>query len=290
MSVFLHEYRPYSGRTTPLWSRPLVLARYGMAEAWSSKITVGLFVLSLLPCLVEMVMIYVADNPVARMLIARGSSVLAINEKFFLSVLETQCWFALVLASWVAPRLLSFDLGDSALPILLSHPISRFGYLVGKFVAVFVTLSYITVIPCLILFAYQGYASPQPWMMAHLRVAFGLVVGSVLWIALLSLVGLAVSSWVKWRVIATGAIFAVVFVPAGVGGIAMAILRTKWGLLLNVPVIMTELWMRLLGVPPFVDPRLWLPSGAIITVLIVAGLMCVAVLNTRIRAREVVRG
>lgn len=290
MSVFLHEYRPYSGRTTPLWSRPLVLARYGMAEAWSSKITVGLFVLSLLPCLVEMVMIYVADNPVARMLIARGSSVLAINEKFFLSVLETQCWFALVLASWVAPRLLSFDLGDSALPILLSHPISRFGYLVGKFVAVFVTLSYITVIPCLILFAYQGYASPQPWMMAHLRVAFGLVVGSVLWIALLSLVGLAVSSWVKWRVIATGAIFAVVFVPAGVGGIAMAILRTKWGLLLNVPVIMTELWMRLLGVPPFGDPRLWLPSGAIITVLIVAGLMCVAVLNARIRAREVVRG
>lgn len=290
MSVFLHEYRPYSGRTTALWSRPLVLARYGMAEAWSSKITVGLFVLSLLPCLVEMVMIYVADNPVARMLIVRGNSVLAINEKFFLNVLETQCWFALVLASWVAPRLLSFDLGDNALPILLSHPISRFGYLAGKLIAVFVTLSYVTWIPCLILFVYQGYASPQPWAMLHLGVAFGILAGSILWIALLSLIGLAVSSWVKWRVIATGAIFAVMFVPAGIGGIANAILRTKWGLLLNVPVVMTELWMRLLGVPPFGDPRLWLPSGAIATVLIVAGLMCVAVLNARIRAREVVRG
>lgn len=290
MSVFLHEYRPYSGRTTPLWSRPLVLARYGMAEAWSSKITVGLFVLSLLPCLVEMVMIYVADNPVARLLIGRGSSVLAINEKFFLSVLETQCWFALVLASWVAPRLLSFDLGDSALPILLSHPISRFGYLAGKFIAVFVTLSYITVIPCLVLFAYQGYASPQPWMMTHLRVAFGLVAGSVLWIALLSLVGLAVSSWVKWRVIATGAIFAVVFVPAGVGGIAMAILRTKWGLLLNMPVVMTEIWQRLLGAPAFGNPNLELPSAAMAAVLLLACLLCVAVLNARIRAREVVRG
>jgi ABC-type transport system involved in multi-copper enzyme maturation permease subunit len=290
MSVFLHEYQPYSGRTTPLWTRPLVLARYGIAEAWSSKITVGLFVLSLLPCVVEMIAIYVADNPAARLLISHSDSVLVINEKFFLKVLETQCWFALVLASWVAPRLLSFDLGDNALPILLSHPISRFGYLAGKFMAVFLMLAYVTVIPCLFLFVYQAYASPQPWMMAHLGVALGMFAGSLVWIALLSLVGLAVSSWVKWRVIATGAIFAVMFVPAGVGGIAMAILRTKWGLLLNVPVIMTELWVRLLGVPSFGDPRLWLPTGAIAAVLVIAALLCIAVLNARVRAREVVRG
>ena len=65
--------------------------------------------------------------------------------------------------------------------------------------------------------------------------------------------GAAVSAWVKWRVIATGAIFAVVFVPAGVGGIASAILRTKWGLLLNLPVMMSELWQRMLGAPSIID-------------------------------------
>ena len=125
MSVFDHDYRPYEGRLTPLGSRPLVLARYALHEAWSSKISIGLFVLSLLPCLVELVIIYVADNPIARALILRGQSAespLAINEHFFLNVLETQCWFALVLAAWIAPRLVSFDLGDNALPILLSHP------------------------------------------------------------------------------------------------------------------------------------------------------------------------
>jgi ABC-type transport system involved in multi-copper enzyme maturation permease subunit len=290
MSVFLHEYRPYSGRTTPLWTRPLVLARYGLAEVWSSKITVGLFVLSLLPCVVELVMIYLADNPVARLLILRGNPVLTINETFFLNVLETQCWFALVIASWIAPRLVSFDLGDSALPILLSHPISRFGYLLGKFIALAVSLSYVTWIPCLVLFVYQSYASPQPWMLTHLPLGLGIFAGAVLWIALLSLTGLAVSSWVKWRVIATGAIFAVVFVPAGVGGIANAILRTKWGLLLNVPVVMTEIWQRLLGAPAFMNPRLELPNFAMAAVLALASLMCVAVLNARIRAREVVRG
>lgn len=290
MSVSLHDYRPYQGRLSPLWTRPLVLARYGMAEAWSSKITLGLFVLSLLPCVVELVIIYVADNPVARMLITRGAPALNINETFFLNVLEIQCWFALALASWIAPRLVSFDLGDNALPILLSHPISRFGYLLGKFMALALSLSYVTWIPCLILFMYQCYASPQPWTAAHLQMAFGMFVGAVLWIVMLSLVGLAVSSWVKWRMVATGAIFAVVFVPAGVGGIANAILRMKWGLLLNVPVVMTEIWQRLLGAPPFMNPRWELPNVAMAAALMAAGLLCVAILNSRIRGREVVRG
>src|ERR1700760_709577 len=249
MSVFNHDYRPYEGRLTSLSSRPLVLARYALHEAWSSKISIGLFVLSLLPCLVELVIIYVADNPIARALIMRGDSPLAINERFFLNVLEMQCWSALVLAAWIAPRLVSFDLGDNALPILLSHPVSRFGYLLGKFIALVLSLSYVTWIPCLILFVYQCYASPQPWGMANLSLALGIFAGAAVWIVLLTMVGLAVSAWVKWRVIATGAIFAVVFVPAGVGGIASAILRTRWGLLLNVPVVLTEMLQRLLGAP-----------------------------------------
>jgi len=290
MSVFEHDYRPYEGRLTSLGSRPLVLARYALHEAWSSKITIGLFVLALLPCLVQLVIIYVADNPIARALIMRGGPTLTIGESFFLQALETQCWFALVLAAWIAPRLVSFDLGDNALPILLSHPVSRFGYLLGKFLALALSLSYVTWIPCLLLFVYQCYASPQPWAMEHLSLAAGIFAGTVVWIVLLSMVGLAVSAWVKWRVIATGAIFAVVFVPAGVGGIASAILRTKWGLLLNLPVVMSELWQRMLGAPAIINPRMELPTLAMAVVLVIACLLCVAVLNARIRAREVVRG
>ncbi|MGA7245201.1 MAG: ABC transporter permease subunit [Terracidiphilus sp.] len=290
MSVFNHDYRPYEGHLTPLGTRPLVLARYALHEAWSSKITIGLFVLALLPCLVELVTIYVADNPIARALIMRGGPSLTIGESFFLKVLETQCWFALVLAAWIAPRLVSFDLSDNALPILLSHPISRFSYLLGKFLALALSLSYVTWIPVLVLFLYQCYASEEPWAMAHLSLAFGIFAGALVWIVVLSLIGLAVSSWVKWRVIATGAIFAVVFVPAGVGGIASAILRTKWGLLLNVPVVMTEIWQRMLGAPEIMNARLEMPTFALVAVLLLACLGCVAVLNARIRAREVVRG
>ena len=55
---------------------------------------------------------------------------------------------------------------------------------------------------------------------------------------------------------ATGAIFAVVLVPAGVGGIITGILRTRWGFLLNMPVMMTQLWQRLLGTPEHMARRL----------------------------------
>src|SRR6266702_6404801 len=134
MSVYKLRYSAYTGKVTPLSTRILVLARYGLAEAWSSKITIGLLVLCLLPPIVFLIVIYLANNPMARALLGgAGSRALNINAAFFLNIIETQCWLALVLASWVAPRLITFDLADNVMPILLSHPISRFGYVLGKF-------------------------------------------------------------------------------------------------------------------------------------------------------------
>jgi len=291
MSVHKNTYRAYTGPVTPLWMRVLVLARYGFAEAWSSKITVTLFTLSLLPLIVFLVGIYLANNPIAQLLILKNSRrMLTVDAGFFLGVLQIQSWIALILTAWVAPRLISFDLADNALPILLSHPISRFGYLFGKFIAIFASLSAVTWVPCLLLFAYQCYASPQPWAAANLSIAAGMFLGAIIWIAFLSILGLALSSWVKWRAVATGVIFAAVFVPAGVGEIVSAVLRTEWGLLLNIPVTMSVLWQRLLGAPESMRSASSLPTSAIVAVLLLACLLCLAMLNARIRAREVVRG
>jgi ABC-type transport system involved in multi-copper enzyme maturation permease subunit len=291
MSVYKHSYRAYAGRITPLPTRIYVLARYGFAEAWSSKITIGLFTLSLLPFIVFLVGIYLANNPMARMLIMKGNSrSFTIDATFFLNVLETQSGLALVLTSWIAPQLVTFDLADNALPILLSHPVSRFGYVLGKFLALFTSLSLVTWIPCLLLFAYQGYSSAQPWAAQNLAIACGLLSGTLIWIILLSILSLALSAWVKWKIVATGAIFAAVLVPAAVGAIVSAILRTRWGFLLNLPMMMSELWRRMLGVPEFIQSDRSLPTSAIAAMLIVTCLICLAMLNARIRAREVVRG
>jgi ABC-type transport system involved in multi-copper enzyme maturation permease subunit len=290
MSVYKHEYRAYTGSLTPLWSRVRVVARYAFAEAWSSRATAVLFVLSMAPVIVFLVGIYLASNPLARMLIMKGNQALTIDAGFFLKLLEVQCWLALVITAWIAPRLVSFDLADNALPILLSHPISRFGYVLGKFCTLFASLSLVTWIPCLLLFAYQGYSSPEPWVGTNMRIAGGMLAGSLLWIGLLSILGLALSSLVKWKVAATGMIFAVVFVPAGIGGIITGVLHTRWGFLLNMPFIMTEIWQKLLGVETFSHPERLLPTSAILVALCAVCLLSMVMLNARIRAREVVRG
>jgi ABC-type transport system involved in multi-copper enzyme maturation permease subunit len=291
MAVYKRSYRAYEGPVTSPAERILVLARYAWAEAWASKITIALFILCFVPCLISLVGIYAANNPLVRSLInGKASELINVDAGFFLKVLSGQCWLALVLLSWVAPRVITFDLADSALPILLSHPISRFGYLFGKFLALFATLSIVTWIPCLGLFIYQGYTSTLPWMAGNLRIAFGILAGSFIWIILLSILGLALSAWVKWRVVATGVIFAAVFIPAGVGAIASAVLRTRWGFLLNIPYMITLVWQRLLGAPEHFNTDNFLPNGAIACMLTLACLVCFAMLNQRIRAREVVRG
>jgi ABC-type transport system involved in multi-copper enzyme maturation permease subunit len=291
MPVYKHTYRVYEGRTTSPAARVLVLARYGFAEAWASKVTIGLFIACLVPPLITLFGIYLANNPVARALMgADGPRGLAITPRFFLSVLSVQSWMALVLSAWITPRLICLDLADNAMPILLSHPISRFGYLLGKFIAGFGLVSAVTWVPELLLFAYQGYASQQPWAGANLQVAAGMFVGTVIWIAFLSILGLALSAYVKWRVLATGVIFAAVFVPAGVGAIFSAVLRTRWGYLLNLPFMMNELWQRLLGVAELSPSKHALPTGSILFMLALAGMLCFSILHARIRAREVVKG
>jgi ABC-type transport system involved in multi-copper enzyme maturation permease subunit len=291
MSVYKHDYRAYSGKVTSAWTRILVVARYGFAEVWASKITVALFIVCLVPPVLSLVAIYLANNPMARLLVGtRGPRILEIDASFFLRVLTAQSWLALVLGSWIAPRLITFDLADNALPILLSHPISRFGYVLGKYMVLFAMLSVVTWVPGLLLFAYQGYSSPQPWAAANLQIAGGLFVGAVIWISLLSILGLALSSWVKWRGVATGVIFAGVLVPAGMGAIVSQVLRTQWGFLLNLPFMMSLLWQRLLGVRGSFFPEISLANEAIVTMLCLVCLLCVAMLNARIRAREVVRG
>jgi hypothetical protein len=291
MSIYKHTYRAYTGKVTPIWARIFALVRYGLAEAWSTKFTTVLFVICLVPLVGFLFTIYLANNSAARLLMGNaGSRVLAIDGKFFLNVLTTQSWMAMALASWIAPRLITLDLADNALPILLSHPISRFGYVLGKYVALFATLSTVTWVPCLLLFAYQGYVSPVPWAASNVRIAVGMLAGAVIWIALISLLGLALSSWVKWRVVATGVIFAAILVPAGVGAIVTGVLRTRWGFLLNLPVMMSSLWDRLLGVHGRMDHLTQLPTAAIVTMLALTCCLSLVMLHARIRAREVVRG
>jgi ABC-type transport system involved in multi-copper enzyme maturation permease subunit len=265
--------------------------RYGFAEIWSSKVTAILCVACYVPAIIMMFTIYLMNNPAARLLVGGNIRVLDIDQHFFLLILKMQCWLALVLTAWIGPRLMSPDLADNALPLLLSRPISRVEYVLGKLAVLVGCLSLVTWVPALLLFLFQTYSSKVPWAGKHLFIAWGLFVGALIWILFLSLFALTLSSWVKWRVVATGAIFAGILVPAGIGVVFNAVVRTKWGFLINVPYSMASLWQRLLRIQPNAfEIRLPLPPIAILAMLLLASAACVAALNARVRAREVVRG
>ncbi|HET9696054.1 MAG TPA: hypothetical protein VFP40_04245 [Terriglobales bacterium] len=294
MSVFKRNYRPYIGQPTSRATRFGVLMRYSVADVWSSRITVVLFVLCQIPTLIMAAAIYIMNNDTVKLLIAAqggGTPNFTINERYFFVALQGQCWLALVLTAWIGPRLVAVDLSNNALPTILSHPISRLEYVLAKFAVMASFISAVTWVPVLLLFSMQSYLSPTTWAFAHLHIAYGALLGCFIWIILLSLVALAVSSWVRWRIVATAMVFATIFVPAGMGGVFNQVMRTNWGTLINIPSMMFTLWYRLLHVDlPRFSTRNDLPTFAMLVALTAICSACAFALNARIRAREVVRG
>jgi ABC-type transport system involved in multi-copper enzyme maturation permease subunit len=270
--------------------------RYSLADVWSSRITNILFVICMVPTLISMATIYIMNNNTVRMLLSAANSPgsapnISMNERYFFVVLQIQCWFALALTAWIGPRLISLDLSNNALPTILSHPISRFEYVLAKFTVLAGFLSAVTWAPVLFLFGFQSFMSVQPWALDHVHIATGVFIGSAIWIVLLSLLALAVSSWVRWRIVATGMVFAAMFVPAGMAGVFNEVLRTHWGHLVNIPFMMFTLWRRLLHASlPQYSTQGELPTIAMLFAITGICLACAMALNARIRAREVVRG
>lgn len=294
MPLFKRGYRKYTGPIVGKRTRFEVLVRYATAEVWSSRLTNVLFVLCMVPALISMAVIYIMNNDAVRLLLSNGhggAPDIAIDGRFFYVMLQGQCWPALVLTAWIGPRLISGDLANDALPIILSHPISRVEYVLAKLTVLGGFLSAVTWIPSLLLFAFQSYLSVQPWALKNAHIAAGLFAGSLLWIALLSLLGLAVAAWVKWRIVASGLLFAAVFVPAALGTVFNGVMRTNWGNAINIPFTMVTLWRRWLGVDlPAYYTRHELPTLVLLLSTALMCALCVMALNTRIRAREVVRG
>jgi len=289
MTVYKRNYRSYSGPVTPMRWRWLVITRHSLAEVFGSRVSVVLFVICMVPALLSAVVIYVANSETARLLLnMRGPAMTIIDNRFFFRLLELQGWLALFLTAWIGPAMVSPDLTNGALPLFLSRPISRAEYVAGKLLVLGMVLSAVTWAPLLLLFGIQAQLA-QGWLWPNLYIVPGLIAGGLLWIAVLALLALAVSAWVRWRIVATGLIVALVFIPAGFGAVVSGVLRTPWGLVLNLPYMLTLVWSHLLRTP-IGWRREPLPLSAAWIALIAVGALCLIMLNKRILARQVVRG
>jgi ABC-type transport system involved in multi-copper enzyme maturation permease subunit len=296
MAVYTRRYNSYTGSLTPQWSRFFVLTRFAFMDLFKSRFFVILLILCIVPCLFSAGYIFVANNKTLQLLMqvrSEAADFFKVENQYFIIIMVVQAEAAFLLNCWVGPVLIAGDLTNGALPLFLSRPFTRADYVFGKLAVLGLLLSAVTWVPCLLLFALQAGLAHDGWIWSHLWMVVPIVLCSAIWILALSLLSLAVSAWVKLRIVATGVTFIIFFIPAGLGEMFNAIMGTHWGALLNFSYM-----FRIILERGFRDPyrmlgrmaRNEIPISAAWASLICLCVLSLVILNARLRARETVRG
>ncbi|HZH31786.1 MAG TPA: ABC transporter permease subunit [Pyrinomonadaceae bacterium] len=248
MAVYEHGYKPYAGSLTPEWSRFLILPRHAYRDTFRSKFFVAFFAVCFIYPLVAAILIYLHHNVNAiAMMQIDVRELVPINASFFHYFITTQCSLGFFMTVLIGPPLISRDLANNALPLYLSRPFTRREYVVGKMCVLLILISLITWVPGLLLFLLQAYLEGAGWLGQNLRVAGAIFLASIVWIVVLAIVSLAVSAWLRWRVVASGALLGIFFIPSAFGAIINELFRTRVGNLISIGAIMNSLWSSLFG-------------------------------------------
>lgn len=286
MAVYRRTYTSYSGPLTPAWSRSLVLFRYSRKKLFRSKLQTALFVLCFFFPLLCFLIIYLANNlSFLERFGTEGGPFVRIDNKFFFFFIDVQGVLAFVLTAFTGPGLISPDIANGALPLYFCRPFSRAEYVLGKASVLVILLSQITWIPGLILFGVQASLAGPQWAWDHLWIAGSIIVSSLIWIAILSLLAMALSAWVKWRIVAGALLLGVLFFGAGFAQAINAVLRTQSGHFIDIVYLMATVWTSLFRI----DTDQSMSSlQAWIALLAYCGI-CLALLVRKVRAYEVVK-
>jgi ABC-2 type transport system permease protein len=306
MAVYEQTYKPYKGKLTPEWNRFLILPRHTLRGVFNSKLFTAFYVICFLPLLVEAVLIYLHHNVTALAIMnLNARQLIPIDGSFFQTFVNVQGGFAFFVALLVGPPLVSRDLRNNALPLYLCRPFSRTEYVMGKMSVLIILLSWITWVPQLLMFLFQSYLEGFTWFRSNLWIASGIVIGGLVWILLLGLLSQTVSALLKWRIVASGAMLGLVFIPSVFAGIVNLIFQTRWANIISLFALMGNVTAGLFGtfdrvsgrmqITDFDDnvvrevlllePPLWVCWAA----LFIFSAVCLAILHWKVKAYEVVR-
>ncbi len=286
MAVYKRTYKTYSGPRTAPWSRFLILTRYSYAGLFQSKFLVLFISACLFYPVACLAFIYFSHNEQLLGLLSLGSAKLpTVDGKFFYTFFRIQGTLAYLLTALVGPGLISPDLAHGALPLYFGRPFSRTEYVAGKMSLLVLLLSLITWIPGLVLYGTQASLAGWDWTKSNLWMGAAIPLSFLLWIAILSLIALALSAWVKWRIAAGALVLAVFFAGSGFGAVINVVLRTHYGGLISLHQVIYTIWGSLFRYD-------WGSELSLTQAWMVLGLVsaaCLWLLARRIRPFEVVK-
>lgn len=286
MAVYERSWKPYAGTLTPLGSRFLVVTRYALGEAFASRLFTAFYAGCFLPSLLGIFLVYISHNlGLLEQLGLTKEFMGGLTDSFFRILFLWQAVPAFFLMAILAPGLVAPDLANSALPLYLSRPITRRDYVVGKLAALFLLVSPPTWVMGLAIFGLQAVEEGGGWGLRNWRIAVAYLVGHVVWILVISLLGLAISAWVRYRPAALGGLFVVIFVLSAFGSAINGITRTSIGDLFNLIRAIASVVQQLFGAPT----RSGLPVAFNWLTLVVVAALSIWVIDRKLRAHEVVR-
>jgi ABC-2 type transport system permease protein len=207
-----------------------------------------------------------------------------VDGRFFSIFMYVQAGFAVFLAALAGPGLIAPDLANNALPLYFSRPLTRWSYALARLMVLVGMLSVVTWIPGLVLFGLQVGLAGGWWFWSNWTLGAGMVAGFVLWLLVLSLVAMAASAYVKWRVVAGAVSLAFFFILTGVAEMINNVFRVNWGHVIDPAWAVNQVWCALLGVAPPEGPGA-VPSALALAVLM---LLLAAVIERRLRPVEIV--
>lgn len=287
MAVYKQTYTQYHGRTTVPWLRFGILSRFSYARLFQSRFLVLFMAVCLFYPIGCAAFIYITHSiPLVSAMRFRPDTIPPIDGTFFYIYCVVQGSLAFLLTTMIGPNLVAPDLSNGALCLYLTRPFSRAQYVFGKMMVLFTLQSLITWVPGLLLFAIKTGCDGWAWAKTNAWLAGAIVVGPIIWITVLSLIALALSAWVKWKIAAGAAILGVFFGGAGFGHAINNIVGTQYGSVINLSRVMHTVWADLFR-HGFRDTDLT-PNQAWMVLVVVCGL-CLCLLARRVRAFEVVK-
>jgi ABC-2 type transport system permease protein len=286
MAVYKRGYRRYDGPLTGPVTRFLVLPRYTWRRLYEQRLVILLTMVSFIWPLLCAAFIYLTNHvELLQGFDAEFRQFIQVNGTFFSIFMYVQAAWAVFLAALAGPGLIAPDLANNALPLYFSRPLTRWTYALARLTVIVGMLSVVTWIPGLLLFALQTGMAGGWWLLANWTLGAGMVIGFLLWLVILSLVAMASSAYVKWRIVAGAISLAVFFILGGVAEMINQVFRVQWGHVLDPAWTVNRVWCSLLGVDAPRGPG----AGTSIVALAVFILLLVVVIERKLRPVEVVR-
>ena len=285
MAVYKRGYDRYSGPRTSAWARFLVLPRYAWRRLYQQRLVLLLTMLAFVWPLLCAGFIYLTNHAELLQGLDRDfREFIEVNGRFFSIFMYVQAGFAVFIAALAGPGLIAPDLANNALPLYFSRPLSRWSYALARLTVIVGMLSVVTWIPGAILFALQAGLAGGGWFLANWTLGAGMIAGFFVWLLILSLVAMASSAYVKWRVVAAAVSLAFFFILSGVGEMIDQVLRVTWGHIIDPAWAVNQVWCALLGVTPPEGPS----AAASAIALAVMALLLAFVIERKLRPVEVV--